>query len=152
MRRYLRNGLVIDMLGTAPFQIIFVSTALLDQRFAHALKFISLVRIVKVFRLARMDPHITRARGRMGAAEQQVVLLIVGLMWFFHLLGCLYWLIVRAELGSFSPRELMIEFSESDWIPPHSFITLAGNSLENRTRAEVWHLVNTAGRSPRQFR
>eukprot|EP00966_Prymnesium_polylepis_P085796 1985935-Prymnesium_polylepis.1 len=80
-KRYLRAGFfAIDLIGTIPFQIILVSTVMNDDRWAHGLKFISLLRIAKLFRLATKDPYITRARAKLGPAGQQLVLLIGGLM------------------------------------------------------------------------
>ena len=125
-KRYLGAGFfAVDLAGTIPFQIILVSTMLNDDWWAHSLKLISLLRIAKLFRLATKDPYITRAREQLGAAGQQLVLLIGGLVWFFHLLGCSYWLIVRKELESFSSKELALELDISDWLPPDTLISVA---------------------------
>jgi len=123
-QRYLQNGFAIDLVGTIPFEIILVSSDLGEQWALHALKFINLLRISKMFRLASTEPRITRARERMGTAGQQVVALTAWLVWFFHVLGCIYWVIVRAEFESFAGEDLARELSENDWLPPHSLVNI----------------------------
>ena len=55
-----------------------------------------------------------------GTAAEQLILLISGLIYFFHLLGCVYYVIVRAEFRAISETYLSDSILDNDWLPPQA--------------------------------
>ena len=66
------------------------------------LKFVHVLRVSKLQRLIERDRRMKALGEKIGIAAQQLILLVGGLVYFFHLLGCIYQVATWSLLGHYS--------------------------------------------------
>ncbi|KAL1499279.1 hypothetical protein AB1Y20_011489 [Prymnesium parvum] len=142
-RHYLKGWFLLDFAAAFPLNIIVESTPLRQNNVVDVCKLVRIIRLCKLPRILGANPAFNRWRAKVSTSVFQLVLGMVFLVFIFHLMGCLYTLIVRYEVGQMVARaggravegsyctnyEMGVVESLGTWLPPCEFIGLMGNTV-----------------------
>lgn len=137
-KHYLNSFFAVDAVSSIPFNIIFLSTTSVTW-WLHLFTLFRLLRITKVHRAFNNHHQLQQLKLHVNTSVLQLASGLTMLLYVFHLLGCMYCVVVRHEVQE-KIDDYLVRYpdavaadarnsEENEWLPPVAFLNMHDSGM-----------------------